>query len=274
MNEYLHIVDIRARRMVVLLLIFVVAVLSTHAQQEQRAVDTLYRSDSGSAAVSDEQSTQVSNDSSHTEDIESSADSVQFRSVPDSVLSNFRSDKDFAYANDPSYWVNEPVKHEKNFMNGLFEWLSSKSFKTILYVLIASILVFALYKIVIENKMFIFYAPPPADEPESKLDLTLDPVDLEERIRMAIQESDLQSATRWMYIKALSMLNEAGLIRHNMQSTNQHYIEQMQSGPHVQDFKFLSIVFEQVCYGGFRLNWTQFHMVKSRFEKFFMQLAQ
>src|SRR6516225_11533434 len=150
MNEYCHIVDIRSRRMVVLLRIFVVAVLSTHAQQEQRAVDTLYRSDPGSAAVSDEQSTQVSNDSSHTEDIESSADSVQFRSVPDSVLSNFRSDKDFAYANDPSYWVNEPVKHEKIFMNGLFEWLSSKSFKTILYVLIASILVFALYKIVIE----------------------------------------------------------------------------------------------------------------------------
>jgi hypothetical protein len=56
-----------------------------------------------------------------------------------------------------------------------------------------------------------------------------------------------------------------------MQSTSQDYVLQMQSSLLANDFSFLSLVFEKVCYGGFSLTWAQFHSVKNRFEKFFIQ---
>ncbi|MFI5154289.1 MAG: hypothetical protein ACHQET_13200 [Chitinophagales bacterium] len=271
MTESFNIFLLNVKRAAFLVIMILFNFQSSSAQKDRRTSDRVYLSDSGSHAASAENSTEEPKDSSHDEENHSEEDSTQFRSVPDSVLASFHKDKDFAYANDPSFWVRKPVKKENNFLNDFFEWASSKSFRTILYVLIASLLVFALYKIVVENKMYIFYSPPSDGASAAKLDIDMDPVDLDGKIRQAILENDLNSATRWMYLKTLKIVNEAGLINFNMQSTSQDYVQQMQSSPLANDFSFLSRVFEKVCYGGFSLTWVQFHSVKNRFEQFFIQ---
>jgi hypothetical protein len=199
-------------------------------------------------------------------------DTVQLRSVPDSVIESYKKDKNFAYANDEAYWAKEPVNRDKNFLDYLFAFITSKSVRAFVYLLIAFVLVFAFYKIVIDNKLYLFYSPqkklanPQSDEE------ALHNINLDEKIQHALQSMDYRLAIRWMHLKALHLLDERGLIRFHADGTNQEYLLQLSNHEQSKIFQYLTRVYDYTWYGGFALTQQQAEVLQQNFNQLYTAL--
>jgi hypothetical protein len=199
-------------------------------------------------------------------------DTVQLRSVPDSVIDNYKKDKNFAYANDEAYWAKEPVNRRKNFLDYFFDFLTGKVVRVFVYLLIAFVLLFAFYRIVIDNKLYLFYSPPKKlTNPEGDEEV-LQRVDLDEKIQHALQSMDYRLAVRWMHLKALHLLDERGLIRFHADGTNQEYILQLSNHEQSKVFQYLTLVYDYAWYGGFALTQQQAEILQQNFNQFYTAL--
>ncbi|HTQ65721.1 MAG TPA: DUF4129 domain-containing protein [Puia sp.] len=196
-------------------------------------------------------------------------DSVVLRNIPDSVSSNLGRNKDFAYANDPEYWIQAPVHRQKNLPDYLFEWISSIWFRGFVFAFLISILLYALYKIIVQNRLYMFYSSPKkniiegADETKSAFD------NIDQKIRDAVSLNDFRSALRYLYLKTLKIAGEEKLIVFQAQGTNAAYIQQLLNHPLQNQFRFLTHAYEYVWYGGFELKQEQFESLQKQFGDFY-----
>lgn len=241
------------------------------AQQPPRLADSVKVTDAPDEENSGDDETTVATDSSSAAQAET--DTLSFRAVPDSVVDRYKKNKDFAYANDPAYWTEEPVKREKNFLDYIMEGVSRPWFRILLYVLLGSVLLFALYKIIVENKLYLFYSSPKKAREAQTGGEDLEELDLEAAIQQAIAAGDFRSAVRYMHLKALKTLDEKGLIRIHAQATDQQYIDELQNHALQPDFRFLTRAYEHVWYGDFNLTTEQFHSLQKHFEHFYTVAA-
>lgn len=200
-------------------------------------------------------------------------DSVIVRSIPDSVRERWRNDKDFAYANDPGYWRREYRQESPTWSDRL---LSSRWLGYSLLFVLGCILLYAIIRIISDNNLRLFYRSPgkktvaaPQEEP-GPLD-----EDLDGQLLHFLQIKDHRQAVRYLYLKALRLLNDRGLIRfqHQQQSrqalTNREYVQQLGTAPQREPFSNLTGAYEKVWYGGFPLNDTQFGQLHRYFEDFY-----
>ena len=210
--------------------------------------------------------TNNNNAEANTENNSVAEDSMIFRAVPDSVVAAYKRDKDFAYANDPAYWIKEPMKPEKNFFN--FDWARSPWFRGLLFLLFASLILFTLFKILLENKFNMFYSA--GKKNNADINETDEPVEnLDDKIREHILSGNFRSALRYMYIKALKIASDRELIHFHSKSTNQDYINQLINHPQQKNFSTLAHAYENVWYGGFDLRHEQFESLQGQFENFY-----
>ncbi|MGZ5136008.1 MAG: hypothetical protein ACXWCG_12695, partial [Flavitalea sp.] len=113
---------------------------------------------------------------------------VLFRAVPDSTVARLKSEKDFAYANDPSYWVKEKKVYQKGFWDYFFDFFESRTIRVIFYLLLVALAIFVLYRVIVLNNLFIFYT----SKKQKKLFEEVESVELDrsvvdQRIREAIE---------------------------------------------------------------------------------------
>ena len=202
-------------------------------------------------------------------------DTAVLRSVPDSVIRRFKRDKDFAYANDAAYWSKEPVakKHNKNFLDYLWAFITSKGMRIFVYLLIAAVLLFALYRIVVDNKLYLFYSPPKKLIAGETTEADLQHEDIDENIERAMQAKDYRLAVRWMHLKALRLLNEKELIRFHAQGTNQEYLSQLSKHTEAKNFQYLTHVYDHAWYGGFTLTQQQAETTQQNFNRFYSAIG-
>ncbi len=198
-------------------------------------------------------------------------DIISNRAVPDSVHHAYQKDKTFAYANDPSYWAKEEVKPENSFFN--FRWAGTKWFRTLLFVLLTSTLLFALYKILVENKLNLFYSISRKNEIKQGDENGVTDENLEEKISEFIYTGNFRSALRYMYLKALKTLGDKGLIQFNAQGTNHEYVDQLINHPQQKNFRLLTYAYEYVWYGGFDIRREQFESLQYQFENFYKSIG-
>ena len=187
------------------------------------------------------------------------------RIVPDSVVLLAKRDKDFEYANDTAYWK----KKKEPKVETDFSFLRSKWLRVSIILLIGAILLFAFYKIVIENKMYLFYSSPKANSKDDEVKEVLAEEDLDEKITESLKANDLRSGIRFMYLKALKRAAEGGLIQFRQQATNQEYVREIKDPALRDQFRFLTGVFEQAWYGGFTFAPQRFETLKMQFELFY-----
>jgi hypothetical protein len=201
-------------------------------------------------------------------------DTFILRNVPDSVIQRIKKDKDFAYANDPAFWVKYYEKPKEGFWSNFIRFMQQDAIRIMLYVILGAILLFALYRVIIVNNLFIFYSSKKAakkqDEEFDHSDFSVDT--LEEKINRHIQEKNYRMAVRYLYLKSLSLLNDKGLISYHAQATNQEYLNQLKNDPHFKDFNFLTRAYEYVWYGEFLLNDAQFETIYNSFNHFYNSL--
>ncbi len=198
-------------------------------------------------------------------------DSLTLRSVSAQTADSFRNAKVFAYANDPRYWKKvEPLPETKTAEPGLLEKiLSSNTTRIVMYVLLGLFLMYVIYRIIVNNSLFYGPSKKITAESEEINEEEIRDLDIDTRIKQAIQSGDQRLATRYMYLKSLQRLDLAGLIRYHPQATNHEYTRQLSAHALSADFGLLTHIYEYIWYGEFSVNEEQFTMVQAHFDKFY-----
>jgi hypothetical protein len=241
-------------------------------EETARIIDSLSAQSRQDPTASEKDSVYASSiDSESLEHATAKADPVVFRSVPNSVITRWKKDKAFAYANDPSYWTREAPDTSRE--NGLLRWLanvlSSRAFKYFIYFLLASILLYAIIRIIAENNLRFFYRSPaktaagPEDTPNPLEE------DLDQQLQEALRAKNNRLAVRWLYLKALRSLNDGALIRYHVDATNQEYVRQLSGSALQEPFRFLTGAYERVWYGEMLLGDGSFERLYQYFQDFY-----
>jgi hypothetical protein len=250
--------------------LLLILALSCFAQSEQRLPDSISTSDSSFPAVDSNVEPQAeATDSLAATSKSILADTAMLRPVPGTVVDGIKNDPDFAYANDPAYWSREPVNRQRNFLDRLFGLAGSRWLRWFWYLLLGSVLLFALYKIVVENKLYLFYASAKNKEAETLPETDLFSEDLEEKISNAVESGDFRSGTRYLFLKALKKADERQWIHFRARATNEDYVREFSNQLQAANFRFLTNVYEHVWYGGFGLTAQQFGAMRQHFENFY-----
>jgi hypothetical protein len=197
------------------------------------------------------------------------AGEVTLRNVPDTTVARMKSEKTFAYANDPAYWIRQKRVYKKGFWDYVFDFFTSAGLRIVFYSLLVCLAIFVLYRVVVVNNLFGVNSSKkprlPTEEPEV-VDLSREVID--DRIQEAIDKKDFQVAIRYLFIKTLFALNERNWIQFHPEATNNQYLDQMKTHPQNKDFRFLTQVYEYVWYGKFQITEKQFSLVHSSFKNF------
>jgi hypothetical protein len=192
---------------------------------------------------------------------------LELRSIPDSAIRNLKRQRDFAYANDSSYWK-RAAKDANPSDGAFFRLLDSKGFLYFIYLFLGSVLVYALYKIISENNLRFFYRKPVRLREGPLAEAELPEEDLDELLKKAMDRHDHRSSTRYLYLKTLRMLETRELIRWHIRTTDEEYARQMDAGPQGENFRRIMGAYEKVWYGKFSLNDQQFARLLQYFQDF------
>lgn len=224
-----------------------------------------------STAVADSVSTYAANeDSLGTGTV--LPDTFALRTLPDTLVRQWKKDPALAYANDPAYWQKEREKPEDHrFLLALLRFLGSKGFLYTLYTLLGALLIYVIVRIMNENNVRLFYRSaknktglPGEDSPAEEMG-----EDPAQRLQHFIQLRDYRQATRYLYLIALTRLNEKGLIQWHRETTNQEYLLQLKGSSWETSFRYLTGIYDKVWYGEFPLGETQFNRLHHYFEDFY-----
>lgn len=256
--------------------VLLTASLSCPAQQRTRLPDSIPGSVENTSPVIDTTAAVGDSavvglpDTGRHEDTATLREPATFRQVPDSVISRLKKEREFAYANDPAYWTKE--RKDNGDSPFLLKLLNSRWFQYSIYFLLAAILLYALYKIISENNLRIFYRKGTVTTDQQQQDGSLEEEDLDEGLARAMMAEDHRLAVHYLYLKTLRLLNTAGLIRYHVQVTNQEYISQLSLLPQGEAFRFLTGAYERVWYGDFAINRQQFEGLLQSFRDFYKSI--
>lgn len=249
-----------------------VALLLLGAQTTQAQTDNDYDSVSVVApAVVDEEVTD--------EDYQAYAppQPASLRQVPDSVVAAMQRDKEYAYANDPEYWLKKapperPLtedelneKPRKSFWDGFF---SGNGVRPVVYGLLILFFLFVIYRLIVVNNLFLFSSRNTKANFEGEIS-DIEDDNLDARIQHAVNANDHRHAVRFMYLKALQILNDRQWIRYHADATNYSYVNQMSGRKQAKEFTFLTQVYDYVWYGEFALTAEQFDLIYKNFSNFY-----
>jgi hypothetical protein len=202
---------------------------------------------------------------------------LELRQVPDSTVHSLKKKKEFAYANDPEYWVKEPERqvetnsgsNSKGFWSYFNEFFSGTAIRTITYGVLIAFFLFVIYRIIVVNKLFLFYSSKKMKAAVNDEAIDIADQNLDEKIQHAVAARDYRMAVRYMYLKALQLLNEKQWIRYHANGTNYEYVNQMSTHKQASEFSFLTRVYEYVWYGEFTITAEQFDLVHKNFSHFY-----
>lgn len=194
---------------------------------------------------------------------------VIFRSVPDTTVARMKKEKEFAYANDPAYWVKQKKVYRKGFWDYVFNFFESNTVRVIFYILLTALIIFVLYRVIVLNDLLIFYASKKKKKILEETEVQeLDPLMIDEKIEESIRQKNFNSAVRYLYLKTLYSLNDKKWIQFHAQGTNSEYLNQLGQHKQIKEFRFLTQVYEYVWYGKFEINEQQFSLVYQNFKNF------
>jgi hypothetical protein len=230
-----------------------------------------------SSAVTVEAPAEEIEETTETEQKITIPEPIEYRQVPKPTVDSLQKRKDFAYANDPEYWINKPERqvetrshsNSKGFWDYFNDFFSGKTIRTLTYGILIAFFLFVIYRIIVVNKLFLFYSAKKPKATDSGDGVDIDDDNLDEKIQKAVADKDHRLAVRYMYLKALRLLNDKQWIRYHADGTNYEYVNQMSGHKLANDFGFLTRVYDYVWYGEFTLTEEQFDIVYKNFGHFY-----
>lgn len=190
------------------------------------------------------------------------------RKVPDATVTEWQAERAYAYANDPGYWQ-QPRDPGQNQDSWLARLLRSKLTEYFVLVLLGAILLYAIFRIVADNNLQLFYRSPKRRTATVQHDPSPIEDDLEGKFHQHLQAGEYRQAVRYLYLMSLRLLDEKGLITYHPDATNREYWRQLGEAPQGAPFRDLTVIYEKVWYGEFPLGDLVFRRVHRYFEDFY-----
>jgi hypothetical protein len=194
---------------------------------------------------------------------------TEVRTVPDSIVTRMKFERDFLYANDSTYWTNQRREEAESGFERVLSKIGRSSFvRVLLYIFLATAIIFIAYQLTVVNNFFISSASRKKRLQKSVEDDSDISTNLDEKIRSAIDDREYRHAIRFMYLRTLKLLSENNFITLHARSTNQEYIRQMYKHNQLSEFRQLTRIYEYVWYGEFDPNERQFETIRNKFNQF------
>jgi len=192
-------------------------------------------------------------------------DTFYSRQVPDSVATRLKSVADFAYANDPEYWVKKKI--EPSAIGEFLLYLARHQWiKVLLWFGFLALLVFAFVKIILANRLNLFYRS--GKQQHLKADAVVIPENYAELIKGAVATGDFRLAIRFHYLQTLQQLHEKKLIDLHPDGTNQQYLGRMRGHAAFNAFNHLTNIYDYAWYGAFAIDKELYESIDQKFAEF------
>ncbi|MGZ5246688.1 MAG: DUF4129 domain-containing protein [Flavitalea sp.] len=192
------------------------------------------------------------------------------RTVPVKVVDSIKQSKDYAYANDPTYWAKKNSNEESGFWEFIFRVLASDGFKWTMYLAFTALFFFIIYRILKVQGVFDRRNKKLKDDQvEHELtDISAD--SLEEKIRENYNLGNFRDAIRFHYLHLLKLLSLKEMIFLKSTATNHDYLLQMSTSDLKPDFSLLTNIYDHVWYGEAKVNADQY----SRIDQYFIRIKE
>ncbi|PQJ09828.1 hypothetical protein CJD36_018055 [Flavipsychrobacter stenotrophus] len=187
-------------------------------------------------------------------------------------------DKDFGYKNDLE--KTEVVKESKpgafeKILKSIAEFLGDKNVWRLIWILLAGVVVYVVYKLLLSNENILFSRKKKAlPTGETEGDEQMGISDWEVLLQKAVSSNDLKLAVRYSYMWLLQMLQESELIKYREDKTNFEYYKELQHTAYKQSFKQISRQYEYVHYGNYPLSATSYNQYVDLFNNVKKQLGR
>lgn len=194
-------------------------------------------------------------------------DSLKFRQVQDSIITNLKNDDVFWYVDYPF----EKEKVEIKLSEERRSFWDHPAVQTILWIVIVLGFVAFLAIYLSNSNVGIFRRADKALQQESSIDEIPEDIfqiEYEREISKAIQSSDYRLATRLLFLRLLKDLSKRGIIKYQQDKTNFDYILQLHGTQYYNDFFRLTRNYEYSWYGQFQVEKAEFDLIRKDFEKF------
>lgn len=198
-----------------------------------------------------------------SDEMEPLPDTASLRSVAPQKVDSLKRLKEFEYANDPAYWIQEEQQDRPDAMEKFF---GSSLIRPIMYVLMIGLVLFIIFKLIDNNSLF-YRSKGKSLQLNTGEEALMEEENIESRLRQAINERDFRKAVRYQFVWMLQSLDQGGWIKFHAQSTNHDYQLQLRKAPFYSDFQFLVQVYEYVWYGEFAITEQQFNSIQPKFQE-------
>ena len=128
------------------------------------------------------------------------------RRVSKKQADRYKNNPDYAYANDPEYWLQEPF-HEPGL---IFRILNSRATFWIFLFIIAVLILYGVYQLALENNFTLLISARRQKTENTEPALTAEKVNFDEVIRLNQAEGNYRMATRFLYLRLIHMREKMG----------------------------------------------------------------
>ncbi|MFK7970490.1 MAG: DUF4129 domain-containing protein [Bacteroidia bacterium] len=203
-------------------------------------------------------------------------------------LRGFDQDKLEAYYNDTNYKYGKKFRlAEKQQQAKDAFWSKLGDFATkdrvanvnFLQMLLAAIVVFTVFFVALNilgvdiRRLFKRQAQQIAVHDE-ELAEDLRELNFDQLLDQASGKGDFRRGVRLLYLETLKMLTEKNTIRYAKHKTNYEYLLAMRNHPLYEDFELLTLRFDYVWYGNFKIDQAGFDQVTKTFRHFQQNLTR
>ncbi len=222
----------------------------------------------------------------HYPDDPYTTEKIRVRISSDTAVQRLKNEDDFWYVKSVENFKKNTVRlrYDKKYRDSLTkaglltsdevfkeeqsgnEWYYQRWFINTIWVIIISVFIGAIVYFLLSNKINLFSKkaaktnPNEASLSEDVLNLNHEPL-----LQMYIAQKNYRFAVRVLYLQALKLLSERGLIAYQPQLTNAQYLQQLQASSLYQNFAIVTSHYEYIWYGEFTVSENAFRTVQNDF---------
>lgn len=200
------------------------------------------------------------------------SDSIVIRKPNQQFTENYLTQKEFIYTEPPvgNTFFSQLLD---SFLNWLNKWGSfSIDVPFPLTLLIWAIIILMLFFLIIKTKLYrIFYTNREIDSPEFRITTNENLlVDYDHEIQQQVEQQQFRNATRLLFLKLISILQNKELIHFSKDKTNYDYLNELSDNNLKSRFRSLIFIYCHVWYGNTEIAEDQYLRFEKSFQSFYL----
>ncbi|MCO4292893.1 DUF4129 domain-containing protein [Solitalea sp. MAHUQ-68] len=193
-------------------------------------------------------------------------------------VEKFASDPDFQYKHNtvpPVDWWGKFWYWVSKWLGKLFGGLGYDNFWQFVFIaIIVGVAIWVIFKLIGVKITDIFQRKNAGiDLPYETINEDVRKMDFEQLITEALEQKNFRLAVRLYYLKVLRELDERELISWKPEKTNRNYINELSAKDLKADFQQITLCFEYVWYGEFKVAEQEFATIRGAFAAFHKQIG-